>query len=109
MVRGIDVSTWQSVIDWDKVKKAGISFAIIRCGYGTTGVDNQFARNMKEARRVGIKVGVYWFTGKKFNTVEDGVRDAEDCIRTLGDKELDYPIYCDMLWRWPQTSDAAAV
>lgn len=27
--KGIDVSHWQGTIDWNKVKKAGIEFAII--------------------------------------------------------------------------------
>ena len=30
---GIDVSKYQSSIDWDKVKTAGVEFAIIRIGY----------------------------------------------------------------------------
>ena len=28
--QGIDVSKWQKNIDWEKVKEAGIEFAIIR-------------------------------------------------------------------------------
>lgn len=91
---GIDVSTWQSTIDWDKVKKAGIDFAIIRCGYGTTGVDNQFARNMKEARRVGIKVGVYLYSYA--HGVAEAQAEAKHCldlVREYG--KLDLPIYFD--------------
>ncbi len=36
---GIDVSKWNKEIDWDKVKNAGVEFAIIRVGYrgATTG------------------------------------------------------------------------
>ena len=30
---GIDVSKWNKEIDWEKVKDAGVEFAIIRCGY----------------------------------------------------------------------------
>ena len=30
---GIDVSKYQSNIDWNKVKKAGVNFVIIRIGY----------------------------------------------------------------------------
>ena len=49
--KGIDVSEWQGKIDWDKVKKAGIKFAIIRVGYGSdyTSQDDSYAkRNMDE-------------------------------------------------------------
>ncbi|HPT77738.1 MAG TPA: GH25 family lysozyme, partial [Candidatus Atribacteria bacterium] len=34
MKYGIDVSSWQGKIDWSKVKKAGIEFAILRAGFG---------------------------------------------------------------------------
>lgn len=91
---GIDVSTWQGTIDWDKVKKAGIDFAIIRCGWGTTGVDNQFRRNMKEARRVGIKVGVYLYSYA--HGVAEAQAEAKHCldlVREYG--KLDMPIYYD--------------
>ena len=30
---GIDVSKWQGKIDWSRVKKSGIDFAIIRIGF----------------------------------------------------------------------------
>lgn len=94
MVRGVDVSTWQGVIDWDKVKKDGISFAIIRCGYGTTGVDKQFARNMKEARRVGIKVGVYLYSYA--HGVAEAQAEARHCLALVKEYgKLDLPIYYD--------------
>ena len=35
-IRGIDVSKWQGEIDWKKVKAAGIKFAMIRLGYGSS-------------------------------------------------------------------------
>lgn len=91
---GIDVSDWQNTIDWDKVKKAGIDFAVIRCGWGTTGVDNQFRRNMKEARRVGIKVGVYLYSYA--HGVAEAQAEAKHCldlVREYG--KLDMPIYYD--------------
>ena len=33
-LKGIDVSTWQGVINWPQVKAAGIQFAIVRAGHG---------------------------------------------------------------------------
>ena len=44
MYKGIDVSKWQGVIDWDKVKKSGVQFAILRAKCSTT-TDVQFERN----------------------------------------------------------------
>ena len=37
MNKGIDVSHWQGNIDWNKVKKAGIEFAIIKAGGSDAG------------------------------------------------------------------------
>ena len=36
--KGIDVSHWQGTIDWNKVKKAGIEFAIIKAGGSDAGL-----------------------------------------------------------------------
>lgn len=95
---GIDVSHWQGTIDWKKVYDSGVRNAIIKLGGSDAGTytDKSFERNYTEARKNGLRIGVYWFTGKNFCTVEDGIREAEECIKRLGDRVLDYPIYCDI-------------
>lgn len=60
-VRGIDVSKWQAVIDWDRVAGSGVRFAFIRVSDGSRVRDERFERNWTEARRVGILRGVYQF------------------------------------------------
>ena len=59
---GIDVSEHNGALDWAKIKAAGIGFAIIRDGYGTSHTDNYFKRNMEGALAQGIPVGVYHFS-----------------------------------------------
>lgn len=59
---GIDVSVWNGRLDWAALKKAGVAFAIIRTGYGTSHTDSEFARNMDGAIANGIPVGVYHFS-----------------------------------------------
>ena len=39
--KGIDVSTHQGTINWQKVKASGIDFVILRMGYGTA-IDKKF-------------------------------------------------------------------
>lgn len=95
---GIDVSKWNKEIDWDKVKKAGVDFAIIRCGYrgsvtGSLVEDPYFAQNIKGATAAGIKVGVYFFT-QAVNEVE-AVEEASMVISLIRDYELDYPVFID--------------
>ncbi len=61
---GIDVSKYQSNIDFEKAKKAGVEFVIIRIGYrgygsGTLVLDPMFEEHFTNARNAGLKVGVY--------------------------------------------------
>lgn len=95
---GIDVSKWNGEIDWDKVKNAGVEFAIIRAGYrgsvtGSLVEDPYFHTNMKGAAASGIPVGVYFFT-QAVNEVE-AVEEASAVLRLVEEYQLTYPIYID--------------
>lgn len=97
LTKGIDVSVHQGKIDWQKVKDAGIDFAILRCGYGSdikSQDDTQFARNMAECERVGMPFGVYLYSYA--NTVEKAKSEAEHVLRLIGNHKLQYPIYYDL-------------
>jgi len=63
---GIDVSRWQSRVDWNRVKKMAVgnvrvSFAFIKATEGTWMKDPEFERNWKGTREVGIVRGAYHF------------------------------------------------
>lgn len=59
----IDVSVHNGIINWSKVKAAGIDGAIIRAGYGRGNIDKKFESNIKGAIDAGLKyIGVYWFS-----------------------------------------------
>ena len=58
---GVDVSEWQGVIDWKRVK-ADADFAIIRAGYGQNNIDKQAVRNVKGAIENELPYGLYWFS-----------------------------------------------
>ena len=59
MIPGIDVSHYQGVIDWPKVKAAGIQFAYLKATQGADFVDPQLSANVKGAAAVGIPIGLY--------------------------------------------------
>lgn len=59
---GIDVSEHNGALDWATIKKAGISFAVIRDGYGTSHTDKYFVHNIEGALAQGIPVGIYHFS-----------------------------------------------
>ncbi|HAD13908.1 MAG TPA: glycoside hydrolase [Saprospirales bacterium] len=65
-VHGIDVSRWQSRVDWGRVKnmKVGdikIHFVFIKATEGTWIKDPEFERNWRGAREAGIIRGAYHF------------------------------------------------
>lgn len=95
---GIDVSKWNKEIDWDRVKGAGIEFAIIRAGYrgsvtGSLVVDPYFEANMKGAASSGIPTGIYFFT-QAVNEVE-AVEEASAVLKLIRDYQISYPIFID--------------
>ncbi|MEZ0227310.1 MAG: glycoside hydrolase family 25 protein, partial [Planctomycetota bacterium] len=59
--RGVDVSVWQGTIDWNKVAKSGVKFAICRVSHGTKIKDTQFKRNWQEIKKKGLVRGVYQY------------------------------------------------
>lgn len=95
---GIDVSKWNGEIDWDRVRNAGVEFAIVRAGYrgsvtGSLVEDPCFAANMKGAAASGVPVGVYFFT-QAVNEVE-AVEEASVVLQLVKEYSLDYPIFID--------------
>ncbi len=96
-MNGIDVSYHQGKIDWNAVKQAGIDFAILRAGYGTSAAqeDKCFDANIKGALAAGIDVGVYWFSYAV--TPEDARLEARACRDVLASYwgKLTYPVYHD--------------
>ena len=97
-IKGIDVSAWQGVIDWQKVKASGIQFAIIKAGGSDDGVytDSKYERNYSECKKYGIPVGAYYFAGPNFTTKADGEADADRFIKLLKGKQFEYPVYLDL-------------
>ena len=59
MIPGIDVSHYQGLIDWRRVKAAGIRFAYIKATEGGLFVDPRLSENYSGAMDVGIPVGLY--------------------------------------------------
>ena len=91
---GIDVSAYQGTIDWAKVKKAGIKFAILRTTVKGGSMDSKFAANYKNAKANGIAVSGYHFS-YSLSTAE-AKKDAQNLIKKLGGKKI--PIYIDLEW-----------
>lgn len=97
-IMGIDVSKYQSSIDWNKVKEAGVEYAIIRLGFrgmneGTLEVDPMYLEHIEGAAKVGMPVGVYFFS--QAITVEEAKEEAQMVLENIKDYDITYPIVFD--------------
>lgn len=100
-IKGIDVSKWQGSIDWTRVARDGVKFAMIRLGYGskdgtTCGVDSYYQRNVEEALKNGIAVGCYFYSYAL--SVEAVKRETAFVIQQLAQYKgrILYPIAFDI-------------
>ncbi|MBQ6648871.1 MAG: hypothetical protein IJM66_08495 [Muribaculaceae bacterium] len=89
---GIDVSSHNGEIDFDKVKADGYSFVIIKASEGLEHHDSRFATNYDNARKSGLKVGAYHF----FRKDTDGLNQAKNFLETIGWRKLDLPLVVDV-------------
>lgn len=99
-LQGIDVSGHQKDIDWQKVKDAGIDFAILKIGNINARepdgwyTDSYFQRNVTECERLGIPYGVYAYSYAK--NADDAVKGADHIIALLKGHNPTLPVYLDL-------------
>ena len=100
----MDVSLWQGSIDWDKVKASGLVSGVMLKAVSTNRklskrkdglyIDPTFERNYAECKRLGIPVGVYYYTYATTHTMADAELDM---LKTaLTGKTFELPICVDV-------------
>ena len=86
IVKCVDVSSYQSDINWPFVKSAGIDHAILKVIRKDLNPDTKFEQNWNECRSAGIKVdGVYNYSYAA--TVEKAKTDAEKVLSVLNGRK----------------------
>ncbi len=96
---GVDVSTYNENIDWDRVREQGIGFAIIRTGgrgwtSGSIYDDVRFERYLRDAQEAGMQIGVYFYS-TAINE-QEAAEEANAVLGALQGRALDLPIYYDV-------------
>lgn len=115
LAKGLDVSLYQHKTDqngsylplnWTAIQEAGFQFAILKAGstprtveiqgqtYFAGGIDPVFEMNYRDAKAIGLSLGVYFYTYA--DTLERVRSDAELLMSWLNGKQLEYPIYFDL-------------
>lgn len=94
-IKGIDVSHWQGVINWNKVVKDGVKFVFIKATEGTRYSKlSYFNENAPKALAAGLKVGAYHYA--KFATVAEAKAEAAYFIDSISSIGLNYPAVLDL-------------
>ncbi len=87
---GVDVSSWQSSVNWNSMKNAGVEFGFARATMGTVDYDSQFASNMNNSRAAGIPIGPYHYgyPNTAMNPLsatvkQDAINEATDFVNRI--------------------------
>ena len=93
-ITGIDVSKFQSTVDWNAVRASGVTFAYIKATEGGDRVDDRFAENWAGARAAGVAHGAYHF----YYFCRTGAEQAAWFIRNVPVDPNALPVVLDMEW-----------
>ena len=96
---GVDISKENGDVDFNKLKKAGVDFVMVRIGYrgyesGNMVLDEQYFDNIQLANEAGLAVGVYFES--QATTVEEALEEAEFVVTNLIEMRVTYPVVFDL-------------
>ena len=77
MMKGIDVAKWNGNIDWNKVKAAGVEFAVLKVINKSNKTEDAFVRNYAGAAAQGLPIDVYNYL---YTTTEAAAREAAKAV-----------------------------
>lgn len=95
----IDISQYQTNVDFNKVYAAGIDGVILRVGYrgykyGAFNADTSFDKYYTQAKAAGLKVGAYFF-GQP-DSLSDSTDETNYILALLKGRALDLPLAYDL-------------
>ena len=83
VVHGMDVSSYETSINWKIAKDAGIDFAFIRVSDGLQFKDPKFATYWSGAHAAGVMRGAYQF----FRPTQDPIAQADLLLQAIGPRQ----------------------
>lgn len=84
IINGIDISNWQSGINYNKLKRS-VEVVIIKATEGVNFIDKMFIEHYNGCKMAGLKIGFYHFFSDKSNPTEQ----ARDFWNTIKNKKMD--------------------
>lgn len=92
MKKGIDLSKWNDVYNYDKVAQ-NVDFAIIRAGYGKGNEDIYAYKHYVSLEEKNTPIGLYWFSYASNET--EARNEAKYLLRFAYGKCIEYPLCFD--------------
>lgn len=95
----VDVSSYQSDLDWNALRQAGVTIVFVRAGYRGYGAegklveDEMFRTHIEGAKAAGMKVGIYFYS--QALNYDEGVEEAQYALSIASDYALDMPVAID--------------
>ncbi|RLQ91621.1 GH25 family lysozyme [Falsibacillus albus] len=93
-MKGIDVSHWNDVQDWKKVKDDGIEFVYIKATEGIDFVDPKLSDYYNGAKEAGLLIGFYHFARPK--DYQTTMKEAKNFIQHTKAFDADLPYVYDI-------------
>ena len=91
-IKGIDISKWQGVIDYTKVKTVA-DFVIIKATEGVGYTDPKFLTNQAEIRKQGLLLGYYCFSRPDLKNTPQA--EVDYLLKTIGTLKAGEVIFLD--------------
>lgn len=93
-VHGIDISRWNTGINWPVAQASGVSFAFIKATEGGDHLDPEFRQHWAAARRAGVPRGAYHF----WYHCRSGAEQADWFIQNVPRETGALPPVLDLEW-----------
>lgn len=96
---GVDLSSEQGIVDFEKLKRAGVDYVMIKVGgrgysSGNIVLDSSFKDYMNGAKNAGLGIGVYFYSQA---VDRDEIYDeADTLLELIKDYPVNYPVVFDM-------------
>lgn len=89
-----DISNYQGIVNFKKVRDAGFPACILRAGWGQNNRDSRYADNAQACVNLNIPFAIYWFS---YALSEQAVlREAEYAIKAADEYGKNIPIAFDL-------------
>lgn len=97
--KGIDISSYQGDIDFQKVKNAGRSYVIIKAGQGLRQMATFRQKYLPAVLAAGLDWGAYWWSDAA--SLSEAKQEAAAFLQALDGLKPSFPVYMDQEYDSP--------